>query len=167
MVIQSEDLRSLACAIFVATGSDTDEATIVVDHLVEANLCGHDSHGVGLIPTYIRDRRDGYLHANGVMRSSSRRTASSSLRLCRRQRPSTRYRAEIALSGRCHIRSPMQSRKGGSWQRSQASRDRPGNKSFRCRAWRRLRSLHVFVWICLGHRGPPYPFCASGRNGER
>ena len=65
VVIQAEDLRSLARAIFVATGSDADEATIVADHLVEANLCGHDSHGVGLIPTYIRDRRDGYLHANG------------------------------------------------------------------------------------------------------
>ncbi len=27
---------------------------IIADHLVEANLRGHDSHGVGLIPNYLQ-----------------------------------------------------------------------------------------------------------------
>ena len=29
------------------------EATLVADHLVEASLTGHDSHGVGLLPIYV------------------------------------------------------------------------------------------------------------------
>jgi uncharacterized oxidoreductase len=64
-VIQSEDLRRLTRAIFVAMGSDIREAEIVSNHLVEANLRGHDSHGVGLIPMYARDRRAGFLRTNG------------------------------------------------------------------------------------------------------
>ena len=36
--------------IFIAAGSTPAEAEIVADHLVEANLRGHDSHGVGMIP---------------------------------------------------------------------------------------------------------------------
>ena len=31
-----------------------DEAKIVAEHLVLANLTGHDSHGVGMLPTYFR-----------------------------------------------------------------------------------------------------------------
>jgi uncharacterized oxidoreductase len=64
MPIDEQQLRRIARAIFAATGSDEDEATIVSDHLVEANLRGHDSHGVGLIPLYVRDRQAGHLHAN-------------------------------------------------------------------------------------------------------
>jgi uncharacterized oxidoreductase len=62
--IDHRELRQLARAIFVATGSNDREAEIVSDHLVEANLRGHDSHGVGLIPTYVRDRKAGHLHPN-------------------------------------------------------------------------------------------------------
>ena len=35
-------------------GSATEEADIVADHLVRANLSGHDSHGVGMLPAYVR-----------------------------------------------------------------------------------------------------------------
>jgi uncharacterized oxidoreductase len=62
--IDHQKLRRIAHATFVATGSSGEEATIVSDHLVEANLRGHDSHGVGLIPTYVRDRRAGHQHPN-------------------------------------------------------------------------------------------------------
>ena len=67
MALQYIDHRKLlriAHAVFVATGSSDEEATIVADHLVEANLRGHDSHGVGLIPSYVKDRQDGLLHPN-------------------------------------------------------------------------------------------------------
>jgi uncharacterized oxidoreductase len=50
--------------VFAATGSGPDEARIVADHLVEANLRGHDSHGIGLIPIYVGDRLAGHLHPN-------------------------------------------------------------------------------------------------------
>ena len=35
-------------------GSEDQEAREVADHLVRANLAGHDSHGVGMLPTYVR-----------------------------------------------------------------------------------------------------------------
>jgi uncharacterized oxidoreductase len=44
--IDHSTLRSFVRAIFKAAGSSTEEAGIVADHLVEANLKGHDSHGV-------------------------------------------------------------------------------------------------------------------------
>jgi uncharacterized oxidoreductase len=37
-----------------AAGSSDREATLTADHLVGANLAGHDSHGVGMIPAYVR-----------------------------------------------------------------------------------------------------------------
>jgi hydroxycarboxylate dehydrogenase B len=41
-----------------------DEAEVVADHLVEANLCGHDSHGVVMIPPYLRNLAAGSLCPN-------------------------------------------------------------------------------------------------------
>ena len=40
--------------ILEAGGSEPEEARIVADHLVLANLSGHDSHGVGMLPAYER-----------------------------------------------------------------------------------------------------------------
>jgi uncharacterized oxidoreductase len=62
--IDQHDLRRLAAGIFTATGSAREEAEIVAGHLVEANLRGHDSHGVGQIPMYVADRLAGQLHPN-------------------------------------------------------------------------------------------------------
>jgi uncharacterized oxidoreductase len=46
-------LRDTASAIFRAAGATPDEARTVGDALVEANLEGHDSHGVVRIPEYV------------------------------------------------------------------------------------------------------------------
>jgi uncharacterized oxidoreductase len=62
--IDHADLRRLASGVFTSAGSGPEEAAIVSDHLVEANLRGHDSHGVGLIPMYMADRLAGHLHPN-------------------------------------------------------------------------------------------------------
>ena len=48
-----ESLTALATRIFVAAGWPEDEARECADHLVLANLSGHDSHGVAMIPVYI------------------------------------------------------------------------------------------------------------------
>ena len=48
----------------VAAGSAQAEAGIVADHLVEANLRGHDSHGVGMISSYTRNLAAGTLIPN-------------------------------------------------------------------------------------------------------
>ena len=45
-------------------GSDDAEASEVADHLVRANLAGHDSHGVGMLPAYVRLLHDGLLVPN-------------------------------------------------------------------------------------------------------
>ena len=37
----------------------TAEADLVADHLVQANLAGHDSHGVGMVPSYVRHLKAG------------------------------------------------------------------------------------------------------------
>jgi uncharacterized oxidoreductase len=47
-------LSAIGAAIFRAGGSSDEEARLVADHLVAANLAGHDSHGIGMIPTYVR-----------------------------------------------------------------------------------------------------------------
>jgi uncharacterized oxidoreductase len=45
-------------------GSAADEIQEVADHLVRANLSGHDSHGVGMLPAYVRLFQDGLLVPN-------------------------------------------------------------------------------------------------------
>lgn len=42
-------------ALFVAAGCAPDEAGMIANGLVEANLFGHDSHGVILAPVYVRN----------------------------------------------------------------------------------------------------------------
>ncbi len=46
-------LRETTTAIFAAAGMRADEARVVAELLVEANLVGHDSHGVIRIPQYL------------------------------------------------------------------------------------------------------------------
>ncbi|MAG37243.1 MAG: dehydrogenase [Dehalococcoidia bacterium] len=47
-------LTDLTQRIFAAAGTPADLATLVAEHLVDANLTGHDSHGVLRIPPYIQ-----------------------------------------------------------------------------------------------------------------
>jgi len=39
--------------LWLAAGCHADEARLTADHLVGANLAGHDSHGVGMVPRYV------------------------------------------------------------------------------------------------------------------
>ncbi len=64
IVIDHAALHDIAERIFTAAGSDPDEARTIADHLVEANLRGHDSHGVGLIPNYLQHLAGGNVFAN-------------------------------------------------------------------------------------------------------
>jgi uncharacterized oxidoreductase len=64
MIIDHDRLLAFATRIVAAGGSAPDEAVIVADHLVEANLRGHDSHGVGMLVAYVRDFEAGTLKAN-------------------------------------------------------------------------------------------------------
>ena len=40
--------------LWLAAGSAAEEAERVADHLVAANLAGHDSHGIGMVGPYVR-----------------------------------------------------------------------------------------------------------------
>jgi uncharacterized oxidoreductase len=64
MRIEHDVLQDFVEKIFKAAGSEPIEAAIVADHLVLANLSGHDSHGVGMIPRYIDNIKVGALHPN-------------------------------------------------------------------------------------------------------
>ncbi len=57
-------LHALTTLIVRAMGSAEEETQEVADHLVRANLAGHDSHGVGMLPAYVRLLQDGLLVPN-------------------------------------------------------------------------------------------------------
>jgi uncharacterized oxidoreductase len=47
------DLEDWIQRILQASGSSATEAQTVAANLVLANLSGHDSHGVGMVPRYV------------------------------------------------------------------------------------------------------------------
>jgi uncharacterized oxidoreductase len=59
MRLSHDSLCRLTAAIFHAAGCDAEEAERVATHLVEANLVGHDSHGVIRVAPYVQWLRDG------------------------------------------------------------------------------------------------------------
>ncbi len=55
VVVGHEALRAFVETTFRQAGSSAREAALVAEQLVGANLAGHDSHGVGSIPVYLRN----------------------------------------------------------------------------------------------------------------
>ena len=64
MQVRHDRLTELTAAIFRAAGCQGPEAECVATHLVEANLVGHDSHGVLRVGKYLEWMRNGWLKAN-------------------------------------------------------------------------------------------------------
>lgn len=62
--IPAAQLHAFVTAIWVRAGSSEREAELVADQLVAANLTGHDSHGVGMIPRYVESLGDDRLKLN-------------------------------------------------------------------------------------------------------
>jgi uncharacterized oxidoreductase len=62
--IPADQLHAYVKAIWEQAGSTPREAELVADHLVAANLTGHDSHGVGMIPRYVASLADAQLQLN-------------------------------------------------------------------------------------------------------
>ena len=60
-IIAAEPLLATVRAMCKAAGSSDYEAELVAENLVMANLSGHDSHGVGMLPAYFDN-----LHAGGL-----------------------------------------------------------------------------------------------------
>jgi len=57
----SQTLITFAESLFKAGGVPAEEAAVVAHSLVDANLCGHDSHGLIRIPQYLEAIGDGRL----------------------------------------------------------------------------------------------------------
>jgi uncharacterized oxidoreductase len=63
-LFKKDTLEKNIRAVVAAGGSDAREAKLVAENLVTANLTGHDSHGVGMIPRYIDSLLEGGLKVN-------------------------------------------------------------------------------------------------------
>jgi len=64
MMFKQKNLTAAMEAIVLAGGSEPREARLVAENLVTANLLGHDSHGIGMIPRYVDALLEGGLAAN-------------------------------------------------------------------------------------------------------
>jgi uncharacterized oxidoreductase len=62
--VSASSLRSSVASILQAAGSAAPEAQQVAANLVMANLSGHDSHGVGMVPRYVDAVLEGGLKPN-------------------------------------------------------------------------------------------------------
>jgi uncharacterized oxidoreductase len=64
MNLAADRLRQLTASIFAAAGCAPAEAERVASHLADANLVGHDSHGVIRVPSYVQWLRSGKVFAS-------------------------------------------------------------------------------------------------------
>ena len=68
-VLPANVLRAQCATIFIACGSAAQEAETVANNLVMANLSGHDSHGVGMLPRYVDAVLEGGLRPNAQVQT--------------------------------------------------------------------------------------------------
>ena len=59
------DLRAFATALLDAAGMDSARSPVIAEVLVEADLLGHDTHGLNLLPAYLADMEKGELATSG------------------------------------------------------------------------------------------------------
>src|SRR5947208_2311999 len=64
LTFRKDNLIRAIEAIVAKGGSDAREARMVAENLVTANLMGHDSHGIGMIPRYVESLLEGGLLVN-------------------------------------------------------------------------------------------------------
>ena len=67
-VLSAPEFIAQAASILIAAGSTPSEANTVGGNLVLANLSGHDSHGVGMLPRYVDAVLEGGLKPNSSVR---------------------------------------------------------------------------------------------------
>jgi hydroxycarboxylate dehydrogenase B len=60
-------LRAAMARLVRGFGSTEAEAQTVADNLVDANLAGHDSHGIGMLPRYVNAFLEGDLTPNATL----------------------------------------------------------------------------------------------------
>jgi LDH2 family malate/lactate/ureidoglycolate dehydrogenase len=75
--IHSPALHRLACELLCAAGTAPANARIVADSLIDANLAGHDSHGVLRLPGYLQNVRNGQIKPAAAPSLASRSGATA------------------------------------------------------------------------------------------
>jgi len=60
-----DDLYHVGYEVIRAIGAPDGHASTVASHLADANLTGHDSHGIIRIPQYVENARKGWIEPNG------------------------------------------------------------------------------------------------------
>ena len=68
--IPVERLRAAVSELVRGFGSEAAEVEIVTDNLLQANLTGHDSHGIGMLPRYANAFLEGGLRPNAHVRTT-------------------------------------------------------------------------------------------------
>ncbi len=61
-------LHKLACELLSAVGTSPENARIVADSLINANLAGHDSHGVLRLTSYLEGARNSHVQPGATAR---------------------------------------------------------------------------------------------------
>ncbi|MBO0710516.1 MAG: Ldh family oxidoreductase [Acetobacteraceae bacterium] len=59
--LPAERVKDIGEGLLVAAGAPAEEAETVMRHCVNANLAGHDSHGIIMIPSYIERVKVGHI----------------------------------------------------------------------------------------------------------
>ena len=67
-VLSAPEFTAQVASILIAASSTPSEANTVAGNLVLANLSGHDSHGVGMLPRYVDAVLEGGLKPNSSVR---------------------------------------------------------------------------------------------------
>jgi uncharacterized oxidoreductase len=68
VIVAADALVAWGTRVFEALGCATGEAGRIARGLVQANLYGHDSHGIGLVPQYVENVRGGHALPNRELR---------------------------------------------------------------------------------------------------
>jgi hydroxycarboxylate dehydrogenase B len=64
LVFPVDSLRAAVRELMRGFGSQPTEVELVTENLLQANLTGHDSHGIGMLPRYAEAFREGWLQPN-------------------------------------------------------------------------------------------------------
>lgn len=71
----SAKLRAMVSELFEAAGVDADKASVMAECLTEADMIGHFTHGLALVPDYVQALKDGVINGTGDLRVISDRGA--------------------------------------------------------------------------------------------
>lgn len=71
MQIDADQLKRQTTDILATAGARQQEAELVADQLVDANLAGHDSHGVVRLPRYLKAMERGEINVHSEVRAAT------------------------------------------------------------------------------------------------